>query len=231
MRIADMNWRMVEDWTRHDDRCVLPIGSTEQHAGLSLATDAINAERVAQEAAEPLGVPVFPVVPYGLTPYFTDYPGTVTLRLETYAALMRDILDSLKHAGFRRILIVNGHGGNQPVSLLVREWMMDNPDARVRVHDWWKAPKTWAAVVDTDPLATHASWMENFPWTRLSGEQAPEGVKPRVDSDRLGTLAPFEVRIELEDGSFGGKYQRSDAEMRAIWDVAVAETRALLADW
>ena len=54
MRIAEMDWRMVEDWVRHDDRCVLPLGSTEQHAGLSLATDAILAERVAIEAAEPL---------------------------------------------------------------------------------------------------------------------------------------------------------------------------------
>ena len=57
MRIADMDWRMVEDWTRADDRVALPIGSTEQHAGLSLATDAILAERIAVEAAEPLGVP------------------------------------------------------------------------------------------------------------------------------------------------------------------------------
>ena len=42
MRIAEMDWRMVEDWVRHDDRCALPLGSTEQHAGLSLATDAIT---------------------------------------------------------------------------------------------------------------------------------------------------------------------------------------------
>ena len=93
-------------------RC--PLGSTEQHAGLSLATDAILAERVAAEAAEPLGIPVFPALPYGLTPYFTAFPGTVTLRVATYAAVLRDVLDSLKQAGFRRVLIVNGHGGNQP---------------------------------------------------------------------------------------------------------------------
>src|SRR4029077_10257424 len=92
MRIADMDWRMVEDWVRHDDRCILPIGSTEQHAGLSLATDAINAERVSTEAAEPLGVPVFPALPYGLTPYFTAFPGTITLRVATYAAVVRDVL-------------------------------------------------------------------------------------------------------------------------------------------
>jgi len=231
MRIADMDWRMVEDWTRHDDRCVLPLGSTEQHAGLSLATDAINAERVALAAAEPLGIPVFPVVPYGLTPYFSDFPGTVTLRLATYAALLRDILDSLKHAGFRRIMIVNGHGGNQPASLLAQEWMMDNPDARVRVHDWWKAPQTWAAVQRVDPVASHASWMENFPWTRLAGAEAPDGAKPMVDTDLMRTMAPFEVRIMLEDGNFGGRYQRDDKDMLAIWDVAVAETRALLETW
>lgn len=231
MRIADMDWRAVEDWTRHDDRCVLPIGSTEQHAGLSLATDAINAERVAIEAAEPLGIPVFPVVSYGLTPYFSDFPGTVTLRLATYAALLRDILDSLKHAGFRRIMIVNGHGGNQPASSLAQEWMMDNPDARVRVHDWWKAPLTWAAVQRTDPVASHASWMENFPWTRLPGSERAAGKKPMVDTDRMCTMAPFEVRILLEDGNFGGRYQRDDSEMLAIWNVAVSETRALLEHW
>src|SRR5215212_8455932 len=107
MRIADMDWRMVEDWIRRDDRCILPLGSIEQHAGLSLATDAILAERVSLEAAEPLGVPVFPVLPYGLTPYFTGFSGTLTLRVSTFAAVLRDLLDSLKHVGFRRILV--GH--------------------------------------------------------------------------------------------------------------------------
>lgn len=226
-----MDWRAVEDWTRHDDRCVLPIGSTEQHAGLSLATDAINAERIAVEAAEPLGIPVFPVLSYGLTPYFSDFPGTVTLRLATYAALLRDILDSLKHAGFRRIAIVNGHGGNHPATSLAQEWMMDNPDARVRVHDWWKAPLTWAAVQRIDPVASHASWMENFPWTRLPGSDFSQAPKPMTDTDRMRTMAPFEVRLLLEDGNFGGRYQREDREMLEIWAIAVAETRALLDEW
>ena len=231
MRIADMDWRMVEDWVRHDDRCILPLGSTEQHAGLSLATDAILAERVSVEAAEPLGIPVFPVLSYGLTPYFSGYSGTVTLRVATYAALLRDIFDSLKHTGFRRILIVNGHGGNQPAAALAREWMMDNPDARVRFHDWWKAPLTAKAMAEVDPVAGHASWMENYPWTRLPGQATPDEAKEMVDIDRLRTLPPFEVRLMLDDGNFGGRYQRSDAEMAGIWDVGVRETRALLESW
>jgi creatinine amidohydrolase len=226
-----MDWRMVEDWVRHDDRCILPIGSTEQHAGLSLATDAILAERVSIEAAEPLGVPVFPVIPFGLTPYFSGFPGTVTLRVATFAAVIRDVLDSLKGSGFRRIMIVNGHGGNQPAAAVAQEWMMDQPDARVRFHDWWKAPLTHSAIHRTDPVAGHASWMENFPWTRLANRPRAEGGKRMVDIDRMRTLPPFEVRLLLDDGNFGGRYQRDDSEMVDIWDVAVRETRAMLEQW
>ncbi|HEY8288563.1 MAG TPA: creatininase family protein [Acetobacteraceae bacterium] len=231
MRIAEMDWRMVEDWVRHDDRCVLPIGSTEQHAGLSLATDAILAERVSVEAAEPLGVPVFPVLSYGLTPYFTGFAGSITLRVATYAAVLRDILDSLKYTGFRRILVVNGHGGNQPAASLGQEWMMDNPDARVRFHDWWRAPLTATAVHRIDPVAGHASWMENYPWTRLAGRPPEEGSKPMIDLERMRALPPFEVRLMVDDGNFGGRYQRDDSEMLEIWDVAVQETRSLLERW
>src|SRR5215469_8455968 len=78
MRIRDLNWMQVEAYLESDDRIVLPVGSTEQHAYLSLETDNILAERAAVEAAEPLGVPVLPAVPYGVTG-FTAYPGSPTL--------------------------------------------------------------------------------------------------------------------------------------------------------
>ncbi len=115
MRLHDMNWQAVEEYLAHDDRVVVPIGSTEQHGYLSLGTDAILAERVAIEAAEPLGVPVLPGLPFGLAPYFTAFPGSLTLSLSTMVAVIRDLLDTLAGQGFRRIAIVNGHGGNMPV--------------------------------------------------------------------------------------------------------------------
>src|SRR5690242_3453715 len=114
MRIAEMNWMQVEEYLQRDDRAVIPLGSVEQHAYLSLATDAILAERVAVEAAEPLGVPVFPALAYGVTPYFLAFPGSVSLRISTYLLAVGDILDSLYGQGFRRFLLVNGHGGNSP---------------------------------------------------------------------------------------------------------------------
>lgn len=228
MRIAEMNWMQVEERLRDDDRCVLPIGSTEQHAYLSLCVDLILSERVSAEAAQPLGVPVFPVVPYGITPYFADFPGTVSLRVGTYLALMEDILESLYHSGFRRILVVNGHGGNNPVLGFFSEWMGRRRDARVRLHNWWNAPRTWAHVQRIDPAASHASWMENFPWTRLPGVVMPPGAKPVVDYARLQMSNPAQVRQQVGDGNYHGLYERPDEEVLALWDTAVQETRSLI---
>ena len=94
MRIRDLNWMQVEAYLQGDDRIVLPVGSTEQHAYLSLETDNILAERASAEAAEPLGVPVLPAIAYGVTG-FTAYPGSPTLRESTLVAVLGDVVDSL----------------------------------------------------------------------------------------------------------------------------------------
>jgi creatinine amidohydrolase len=228
VNVSEMNWSQVEAYLQRDDRAILPLGSTEQHAGLSLSVDSILSHKVALDAADPLGIPVFPAVPYGLTPYFLAYPGTVSLRVETYARVIRDILDSLAGSGFRRILVVNGHGGNQPAHAVAIEWMADHLAVQVRFHNWWNAPKTFAKVQEIDPVASHASWMENFPWTRLEGVAMPDEQKPMIDLARMRLLGPEALRAYLGDGNFGGRYQRADEEMLAIWQVAVEETRELL---
>lgn len=228
MNVADMNWRDVEAAAARDPRCILPIGSTEQHAQLSLCVDMILAEKVATDAAAPLNIPVFPVMPYGLAPYFNAYPGTICLRVETLMAVVRDIVASLRRAGFRQILIVNGHGGNNPVGALAQELLAEYGDMSIKFHNWWNAPETWAKIQATDTSGSHANWMENFPWTRLEHAAAPEGEKTPVDMALMKASAPAQVREMLGDGSFGGRWQRPDAEMQAIWDIGVAETRAAL---
>src|SRR4051794_13579538 len=147
-------------------------------------------------------------------------------------SIVGDILDAIAEHGFKRILIVNGHGGNTPVQGFVGEWIADHRGMRITFHNWWNAPRVWAQVEAIDPVASHASWMENFPWTRLAGIEVPDEQKKMSDLDLLRRLDPQSVRDYLKDGNYGGNYQRSDDEMMKIWHAGVEETRALLSgEW
>jgi len=224
MRVQDCNWMQLEEYLEGDDRIVLPIGSTEQHAYLSLATDSILAERAAVEAAESLGVPVLPVLPYGITPRFAAYPGSLSLRPETFVAVLRDLLDSLYDQGFRRILLLNGHGGNAPAAVLTEEWSDTHADAQALYHEWF-GPQTYGVIRDIEPHGQHASWWENFAWTQLVGVSVPSDAKPPLHDDALQETDPRAFRELAGDGSFGGPYERPQQDLDRVWQSAVAEAR------
>ena len=117
------------------------------------------------------------------------------------------------------MLIVNGHGGN---SFAAEHVAGDG----VRWHDWWSSDRQRELIVAMGD-GSHASWMENFPWTRLAGRRAAR----RAEADGRGLARsgrPADARAALGDGSFGGAYQRPDEDMQRLWDAAVAEIRALL---
>lgn len=224
MRIEDCNWIQVESYLKRDDRIVIPLGSVEQHGYLSLGVDRILSERVSVEAAEPTGVLVLPSLPYGLTPYFAAYPGSPTLQPETYRALLSDLVDSLAGQGFRRFLFVNGHGGNDPG----REAVESRGDVEALWHNWWAGERVRAVVDAIDPDAAHASWFENFPWTRLAGVEQPREKKPMADIARMRELDPAAVRELLGDGSLGGLYERPDRDVLRVWQAGVEEVRDLI---
>ncbi len=228
MKVRDTSWLQLEEYLRHDDRAVVPLGSTEQHAYLSLLTDTILAEKVAEDAAEPLGVPVFPALAFGISPYFLGFPGTVTLKVGTFVRVVEDVLESLTIGGFRKVVLVSGHGGNAPAAGGARDWSARHPGVQVKYHSWWDAPRTGRMIKELDPVGTHASWNECFPWTRLEGVVPPEGAKRPIDYARLRIMDMALARQHLGDGNFGGRYQRPDAEMLPIWEVAVAETQEAL---
>jgi creatinine amidohydrolase len=230
VKIYDRNWMQIEKYLDHDDRIVLPVGSTEQHGYLSLGTDAILAERVAVEAAEPLGVPVLPALPFGMSPYFTAYPGSMSLRMSTYIEVIRDLLDVIAGQGFRRVALINGHGGNAPITGLIREWTSvhrENP-VEVLFHSWYNAPRTAEAASRFSDVQLHGGWVENFAWTRVDGADVPEGSIEPLPRQVTAALSRTEMRTASPDGSHGGDYGRPDADMQTVWDAGVHEVRDLL---
>ena len=219
MQLAVMNWMQVEAYLRRDDRVVVVTGSCEQHGYLSVQADVRVPLAVAETACERVGVVVAPPLPYGISPYFAAYPGTVSLRPETFAVVVREVLDGLRRQGFRRILVSNGHGGNTGVlGPLITEVNGAYPETRIALFEWWRHPSVNAVAAAEGLAQHHANWSENFPdLTRVA--PVPEGTKPPV---RLppGTSAAA-ARELLGDGSFGGDYQVPDAVMARFFAAAV----------
>jgi creatinine amidohydrolase len=94
---------------------LLPIGAHEQHGpNIAVSTDTVAADALCQAAATIVGqrVAVAPAIPWGISWHHMRFPGTITLRPATLTALLADIVGSLHAHGVRRVLVVNGHGGN-----------------------------------------------------------------------------------------------------------------------
>lgn len=111
--LEHLTWPEVEAFQRESDVVVIPVGSTEQHGHhLPLGTDSINVDWMCQEAAKREAALVTPCVRFGVSHNHIDFVGTLTLEPETLIAIVMDLVRSLHHHGFTRVLIVNGHGGN-----------------------------------------------------------------------------------------------------------------------
>jgi len=168
-------------------------------------------------------------MPFGVAPGFAAFPGTVSLRAETLTAVLTEALETLYGQGFRRFLVVNGHGGNIQVGEPLAEWARGREGIGLRFHSWWDSPAVRAVAEQVHPEAAHASWFENFPWTRLPGVELPTSEKPAItDPEALRELDPAAVRAAVGDGSYGGPYAVADEDALRIWEAGVAEVRALI---
>jgi creatinine amidohydrolase len=226
MLFDEMNWMGIEEYLRRDDRIVVIAGACEQHAYSSVMADVLEPLEIAKAATQVDPVLIAPPMPYGLSPYFVTYPGTISLRVETYASVMREVLESLARQGFRRVLLSNGHGGNTGVlSTLLVELANAHPEARFELFQWWTHPDVVKAGESFGLKQSHANWSENFPFTRVGATPPGEKAPPTISR----TAGAAEVRAQLGDGSYGGAYSASDEAMAAFFRAAVDSMVAALA--
>ncbi|MEU0445913.1 creatininase family protein [Streptomyces tendae] len=183
-RLTELTWREVRR-AGEQGIAVLPIGSQEQHAGhLPMGTDTLLVEEVLDRALavldqEPSAPEVvrLPALPFGHSPHHL-FAAAVSLSAATLGAVLDDVLDSLVTSGYRRVMVVNGHGGNDEIMrLAVKRFALR---ARVTVA----ACSYWTVTADEDedeagrPDVTpgHAGWFE----TSLMLAARPELVRTPV---------------------------------------------------
>ncbi len=226
MFLDRLNWMQVKTYLEKDDRIILVLGACEQHGYLSLLTDVKIPMAMAEAASQKSGVLVAPPLNFGCSPYFLDYPGTISLRLHTYLDVVEDIIRSLYGYGFRKIMILNGHGGNTAVRTHLVELVNQLPDLELRWYAWWTTRTVDEIAKKHGLTPQHANWLEAFDFTK--GTELPQKNKETPDVPRNAILDQKETHRIYQDGSFGGKYEADKKVMQEILDACVADILSLL---
>lgn len=224
MRLEDLNWFDVEEYLKHDDRLMLVLGSCEQHGYLSLLTDVRIPLALADAASQRTGVLAAPPLNYGSSPYFMAYPGTFSLRVSTLLDVVEDLARSAYQGGFRRLLFLNGHGGNEAARARLYEVANDLPELRLNWYAWWRSHSVQEVAIKHDLKPAHGNWQEAFPFTRVA--EVPSGEKPPPHVP--GMLGAEEARQVYGDGVFGGPYAVDEEIMDEIFEAALMDILVLL---
>lgn len=180
-RLGAMTWPEAGAALEAASLAILTTGSLEQHGPhLALETDTAIAWSLARRLAGELGpeAVLLPRLDYGLSEHHLGFAGTITLRPETYLRLLGDVIESLAHWGHRRVLIINGHGGNNDVLHILSRTSLRDLGSLVASVMWARIGADEIAARVQSPQYGHACESE----TSVAMAVAPEVVR----ADRIG---------------------------------------------
>jgi len=215
------------------DLCLLPAGATEQHGPhLGVGMDTRNAEALCHAVSRVTGIPVLPPLAYGCSlGHSRRWPGTIALQPQTLTGTVVEIFDWLQGAGFKRLLVVNGHVGNAAplrcaVEIIRSRW----DDALVRICNVAElSPRVRAAF-----FADAEDWHANAAETSLMLAEDPELVRPEKlaaadDADRTGGLVfPHPVNRTSRNGVTGFPSRATRKQGEELFRFMVEDLTALV---
>jgi creatinine amidohydrolase len=135
-----------------------------------------------------------------------------------------DLIRSLYGQNFRKILVLNGHGGNDPLRGRLYQVASDLPDLRLTWYAWWQSHSVEVICQKYELKPAHANWLECFPFNLVTDLPDGDKLPPHIP----GLMGAKEARQVYGDGSFGGPYQVEDAIMQEIFTACVTDVVHLL---
>jgi creatinine amidohydrolase/Fe(II)-dependent formamide hydrolase-like protein len=241
--LGNMTWPEAGRYFKEVDVALLPVGSIEQHGPhLPLDTDAFDAEYLARAVAERCSDPkpvVLPVISYGVSYHHDDFSGTISISNETLAQLVYEIGMNLAKNGISKLVIINGHGGNDPALNFAAQKINRDAHIFVCVDSGETSDVDINAMIDT-PNDVHAGEIE----TSTSMAVRPELVR----TDKLKKFVPkfssryldfsskrgiswhaFTERIS-KNGVMGDPTKASAEKGRRMWEQMIAHLVEFIED-
>jgi len=244
-RYNRLTWPEMNQAIEMQKVVILPTGSTEQHGQhLPLDTDAFLVEAVCLEVGRraPDRVLVLPPISYGLNLHHIDFPGTIHIEPEVFVAFCVNVTKSVAYHGFKKILIVNGHGSNGPlVDLVARKTVLATQSLCAAVSYFSLALEAFHRVQDT-PVVAHSDEFETSLYLYL----APERVQMNhagPGNDVMGkyvssdSTSNYPVRFNdywgrwTRTGVHGDPTTATAEKGKVIWEAAVAGLIEIVDEW
>lgn len=242
MRYQHHNYETINQ-ERETKLILLPLGAIEQHGPhLAVSTDTDIVTRIALEAEKSLPEQVLlcPCLPFGSSHHHKSFGGTMSISPALYTQLITELVGSLVENGFRRIVLLNGHGGNITPVKQALAVLSNSYDAAFRPNIalatyWELAGKIFSGEAPMEsPALSHACeyetslmlhlfpekvWMEK---TQRSVRPASNGYVPWEDDESYKGVTLFKATPFISSNGSSGEPQRASAEKgRHLFDHAV----------
>ena len=132
----NMSWKEAEEAFKRSDTAILPVGTFHGHGPTPISIDSSSVEKFAKEVGKITGLVTLPIVPFGENEKQKFYPGSITISLDTIERYYIDIFKSLHRNGIRKVIVLNGHGGNrEPLVRAARS--VRELDMIIAIQEWW----------------------------------------------------------------------------------------------
>lgn len=234
--LSEKTWPQVEKYLQNEDRIIFPVGSTEQHGPNGLiGIDYLSSEALAHKLSEETGVLAAPTLPFGMALHHMAFPGTISLTPLTYIQAVTECLESFYQHGFRKVLVINGHGGNiAPLTSAFSQALQKTSGTDYKLCNWWTLPEVTSLERELfgDKNGFHATCGE-ISVTRYTHPEAYSEINfdplPETSSKSTWPLSPTDFRRVFSDGRMNSSPHLSSEEAgKKIFNVALEAIKKIL---
>lgn len=216
--LTDLTWPQVERLLAQDDRLILVTGATEQHGHhLPLGTDNFIPLTLAERLSARTGIPIAPLLPIGMSESHMAFPGSFTFSPDTLKGVYLELVQSAYRNGWRRLFVINGHGGNIPICTWVISLAMKiKKDLKIHATHWWQEETARQYVYEkVGRNENHAGLEESAAMlvSRPELVQLKEAIGQTNLPEDIWARPPAEVRALVPSGAIGTNPAQATKEL------------------